>query len=341
MKTRTEFKKNHVGAIAIRLDRFYYAPGDTVTGSVLFNCTQPAVCEGLVLKFTGKEEAEWEDRRTRTTTDSEGDTHIEVYYEHVEKDHTNFKTKVKLSPDGWVCQPGSYQFPFQITVPATAPGSLDLKWARHHGDRDVEVEVVYKLKATLDVAGKGMKDLKAKVPVTVFIRPATAVTPAVGENTANVMFCGCVNKGSVAMTATFDKNAYRPGEMVNVLLSTTNQSSVNVNRVKVKLMRRTRLRTKREAKTISEEIARSEFAGVPAGESREQQPLQLQIPMVTPTSVANLVECVYRIDVECDLPMAPDIEIQLPVVIYASEPQIPVAYAQALSAFEATAEPAE
>ena len=107
MKTRTEFKKNHVGAIAIRLDRFYYAPGDTVTGSVLFNCTQPAVCEGLVLKFTGKEEAEWEDRRTRTTTDSEGDTHIEVYYEHVEKDHTNFKTKVKLSPDGWVCQPGA------------------------------------------------------------------------------------------------------------------------------------------------------------------------------------------------------------------------------------------
>ena len=48
-------------------------------------------------------------------------------------------------------------------------------------------KVVYKLKATLDVAGRGMKDLKAKVPVTVFVRPA-------GVSGSNVTgrVCRCV-----------------------------------------------------------------------------------------------------------------------------------------------------
>ena len=55
---------------------------------------------------------------------------------------------------------------------------------------------------------------------------------------------------------------------------------------------------------------------------------------VTPSSIAHLVECVYRIDVEADLPMAPDIEIQLPVQIYAAEPEVPVVYAEALAAFD-------
>ena len=65
-------------------------------------------------------------------------------------------------------------------------------------------------------------------------------------------------------------------QTVNVVLSTDNVSSVDVNRVKIKLMRQTRLEGKG---VIREEVARAQFAGVPAGESVENQELQLQIPM--------------------------------------------------------------
>ena len=40
MKPRIEFKKSKVGSMAIKLDRLYYAPGDVMNGTVLFNCTQ-------------------------------------------------------------------------------------------------------------------------------------------------------------------------------------------------------------------------------------------------------------------------------------------------------------
>ena len=55
--------------------------------------------------------------------------------------------------------------------------------------------------------------------------------------------------------------------------------------------------------------------------------------MITPSSVANLVECVYRVDVECDVAMAADPEIQLPVQIYANPPMPPAEYTQAIEAF--------
>ena len=72
-KKHTLFSKNRIGNMAIKLDRFYYAPGDLMTGMVFFNCTQAAVCDGLVLKFTGKEEAEWDDCRSRMVEDDDGD----------------------------------------------------------------------------------------------------------------------------------------------------------------------------------------------------------------------------------------------------------------------------
>ncbi len=105
-KVHILFAKSSVGHMAIKLDRFYYAPGDTVTGTVYFQCNATAVCDGLVLQFVGKEEAEWEDARTRILHDSEGNMQVETYYEHVEKNHVNFKNRVKISPDGWVCNPG-------------------------------------------------------------------------------------------------------------------------------------------------------------------------------------------------------------------------------------------
>ena len=33
------------------------------------------------------------------------------------------------------------------------------------------------------------------------------------------MFCGCINKGHVGMRATFDKNAYQPGEVRSFALT--------------------------------------------------------------------------------------------------------------------------
>ena len=61
--------------------------------------------------------------------------------------------------------------------------------------------------------------------------------PQVREVTSSVRFFCCFNKGDVWMRASFDKNAYVPGETTQIILEVDNRSTQELRRLMVRLMR--------------------------------------------------------------------------------------------------------
>jgi len=63
------------------------------------------------------------------------------------------------------------------------------------------------------------------------------------------------------------------------------------------------------------------FEGVAPGETADRD-LELQIPedMEPSTSGEKYVKCKYHVDVECDVAYAPDIEVHLPITVFAPQP---------------------
>ena len=62
------------------------------------------------------------------------------------------------------------------------------------------------------------------------------ITPAVVETQSSVRKWCCFNKGDVWMRASFDKNAYVPGEVARIMLEIDNRSTVDLRNIEAKLM---------------------------------------------------------------------------------------------------------
>jgi hypothetical protein len=56
---------------------------------------------------------------------------------------------------------------------------------------------------------------------------------------------------------------------------------------------------------------------------RRQLGLDLK-SFITPSTSSKLIECEYWVDVECDIPWCPDVEIHMPVVVFAPQMTVTV-----------------
>jgi len=93
--------------------------------------------------------------------------------------------------------------------------------------------------------------------------------------------------------------------------------------MKVKLMRTITLKGKHGASTrIVDTVLEAQYEGVPSETSADRlMPLQLA-PEMQPSTKGQLVKCAYHFDVECDISMAPDIELHMPMILYAPPPMV-------------------
>jgi hypothetical protein len=67
--------KNHINLklpdLRLVLERTVYMPGETVTGSVIFNVGNPLSLKHITLQLYGAEHAEWTESHTESRTDSD------------------------------------------------------------------------------------------------------------------------------------------------------------------------------------------------------------------------------------------------------------------------------
>jgi len=315
-------------SIYVQTNKPSYVAGEAVSGTVFLNIVQPVVSKGIFLKVKGYERTRWEQKKTRMVEEGLNDdgsaklVQQEYIEEHKGERHF-FKVRCPLYAFGGPMVPGQWSFPFAFNLPEDLPGVFNEsgeRWGvKYHG------RVYYKIKAECDVAGMFKSDIKHKQKLIVHERVMTALQPVTGENTSNVMVCCCINKGSANMKTHFDKNCYIPGERAQIICEVRNNSTVGFKHITVKLMRRIKLKADHHQELNQvEEVYVEKYPGVEAnseavGENARQVPLPLNHRhhgTIEPETHGHLVHCEYWVDVECDIPMAPDIEIHMPIHIY-------------------------
>eukprot|EP00753_Platysulcus_tardus_P010517 PLAT2790.1.p2 GENE.PLAT2790.1~~PLAT2790.1.p2 ORF type:complete len:375 (-),score=167.53 PLAT2790.1:123-1205(-) len=320
--------------VYVHTDKPTYVAGEEISGTVSLNVVTPLESKGVFLKIRGCESTFWQEKRERQVVDGVDDAGMDIvrtetFYEERRGLHSFFRVRVPVYPVRGMCEPGQYSFPFKFMLPRDLPGSF-----YEHGRRwetEYDARVRYTLKAEVDVAGFFKSDITHTQELIIHERVLGDIVPAVREKTQNVYVCCCFNKGSAAVRATLDKNCYAPGETAHIVAEIDNQSSVDFRRITVKLMRRLVIRApggRDFART--ELVAENSYEGVPphtsaVGDEARRVPLGLvhrRYGGIEPETHGRLITCEYWVVLDCDVAMGMDVQLEIPVTIYAPQPAV-------------------
>ena len=104
----------------------YYA-GETITGKVIASLMSPRQAQQVVVKVSGKETVEWDDERTETVFEGEGEQRKSrtVHHHHERRaKHKLFKDLIIVSAVNHILPPGVWEYPFSYTLRRDAPGCV-------------------------------------------------------------------------------------------------------------------------------------------------------------------------------------------------------------------------
>jgi len=313
-----------------------YVGGQTVMGNIYLNIISPVKANGIFLHMRGQEHTQFHERFTRQVPDGHDAQGNQKYRaEHYWEDHEEWRNVTKsrmqvYALGGQTLNQGQYTFPFQFVLPTGLPGVYHDRRTGEHGQFWL-AETVYSLIAECDVTGFLSIDIKSEQRLVMYPALATEVKQVSETKTANVNFCCCINKGTANMTVHFNKNCYVPGEQAVIICEAKNDSTVDFTKIKVKLKSMVTMKCQSKTKNFEDRLHVSEFEGVKqmtdaTGDKARRVDIMLARtdgksgePLQPETNGTN-VKCKYWVEVEYDIPWCPDIEIKLPLTIYAPQP---------------------
>jgi len=318
----------------MQLDRPYVVAGQMLSGTIYLNITSQEgfQSKGIYLQLEGNEMARFEEEITDNfDRDGDGDTmEKRIVVRHTKNEFIDMKIPIHQFRE--LLMPGQYSYPFNIMIPMGLPATFYESDKRH--GRDYSARVSYKLQCECDSSGFLSRDIEYEVPIVMLECALSSIEQPVVEHTEGVMFCCCIPKGDVTIKASFDKNAYMPGENAYIVVDVNNESESNVDEINAKLMRSLRLRADGQDMSHTEVMREITIPGVPPGEKRED--LRVALPMtyeqkwgrdfdqVKPGVNSRHITCNYYITIEASVPMAPDIQLHLPITIYNAAPEYAV-----------------
>lgn len=324
--------------IAVQTDKASYCAGEIITGKVIAHITTPKVVDKVVLKVMCKEKVEWEEERSHTEYEGEGENRraITRYSRHDHKFKSKiFKDVIVVSTLAHMLPPGTYQYPFSYQLRPDLPGCFKHKRSQrsmdphHHHPLQTEASVCYTLKAQFETAGTFARDIKCREEIIInSFFDWNKMQPARAHKEGDVIVCCCFNKGKAALTCDFDKAAYAAGEVAQVKAYIKNESTKEIAHMRVQLMRNISIRDgSGHSRSFSDRIAVAEYSGVgPQRAETRDLPLPLQgkngSKEFLPSTNAPHVSCNYVFEVVCDIKMAFDIEAKLPMVVYTPAPLV-------------------
>merc|ERR1712000_525593 len=272
-------KKSPYGTIDLVLSKPYYLGGELVTGVVNLQIVAPIQANKICVKFKGVERTKIEN--TVVYTDAEG----------------NMQTRQD-----------AYKLPFQFQLPAQLPGVFYDERKESDGDK-IKAAIMYKVKAFVDMPGKDVAD-KSFLIVNSLL--AKSPKPVVETGSKKFMFGG---SGKLYMTVELAKNVFMPGETLYCRCKIKNESKKNVKAIKIKLMREVTVKAKSKKKFKNQEMQRKVFPGCP---KKSETEVMLELPLsaqMFPSTEGQLCKLKYHLDIEADVPMAPDLEVHPKIVL--------------------------
>ncbi|XP_065193335.1 arrestin domain-containing protein A-like [Sycon ciliatum] len=308
--------------IFIHTNKGEYVGGETVYGTVYLSIVSPIASKSLKLKVKGYEKCEWE--YTYSEQDSEGQLRSRVGKRKSKREF--FKVTLPLIdyPGGF--PQGQYSYPFQYSLPQNLPGVFKKEVKNRSSGSNWEATIKYKVKAEVDIPNT-KHDLKVNQPLTIYGDLNTGVEPERYEKLGTVRTCLCIPRGDVHVVAHMDKNTYTAGETAQIHVEVRNDSAVDIDNFAVKLMRVVKLKGRDDDRDHSDTttclvdtVCVEKYAGCASGDSKSSDiplPLKTKVEDLQPATNGQIVKCNYHIDIEMQVPWAPDIEIHAPIQLCA------------------------
>jgi len=286
--------------------------GDVIQGTVHLHCIVPFQARGVILKVKGFELATWEEWRTR---EKPGNPQERESYIHTVKEHKEFFCeRIRVYPYEGLVQQGQYDFPFSYQLPASLPGTFSEHGGHWEHGTGYKAEIVYFAKAKIDVKFK--HDLKKKVQFVVNEKFDRTVQPSYGENNKTFL----LTKGRLTAKVWLDRNAYFPGNTVVARLEANNTSTKPTTKLNVAVIKHLELHADGHHKTIRDEIYRQHYPGFdPCFFGIRWLPYQIPLTIQPSTTTSKHVVCHYYFRVECDIPGAIDLQVDLPIAVLAPQ----------------------
>lgn len=305
--------------IYIHTDRQQYYAGELVSGQMILSVVHGLNVDGVFLKIYGNEEVEFDAARVKETKNSDGKKEYVHYTERVRASKTFFRRKYCIYSQKCTLTSGNFVFPFQFRLDAKLPGTFEI-YNHKSFSQYATANITYRVEAEVAVPGLLTPNLRHSQDILI-CEPLRAVLMASDTyKETKVTFLCCIPKGNVSMTANIDKNAYAPGESVQLRLIIDNsQSRVDLDCLVLRLSSKISLHASGDEATCSGTVVKASSAGVKAGE-RADRFIQLSLPPdLEPSTSSDLISCEYVLNVILKIPWSPDVNIKQPVQIYAPQ----------------------
>ncbi|DBA05264.1 TPA: hypothetical protein N0F65_007426 [Lagenidium giganteum] len=226
-----------------------------------------------------------------------------------------------------------HTFLFEFELPTDLPGSFHLASFAENGIRDLDAHIEFILTASVEVDGWTASDLECSEQITVHSTHSSATKPVEQSVTEQVRFLCCLIRGTCHVRLGMDKDTYHLEDIAQIQCHVANNSFVDVNYLRCFLWQDLTLDLNGRARRFSRQMTWAMFPGVRAG-TILHVPQGMKIHAQTDqgemnvTTHGKLVQCAYRVEMECSIPLCPDVILQLPVTVVAhdtSKPSLSIA----------------
>eukprot|EP01112_Ceratiomyxa_fruticulosa_P007136 TRINITY_DN1842_c0_g1_i1.p1 TRINITY_DN1842_c0_g1~~TRINITY_DN1842_c0_g1_i1.p1 ORF type:complete len:463 (-),score=92.59 TRINITY_DN1842_c0_g1_i1:108-1496(-) len=298
--------------IWVQVNQPSYVGGETIVGTVEMDCLVPFFANGVLLKVKGFERAFFQTSRTVTEGDGDNRRTRTIIDDHKEEKEF-FKQTIVVYPQQGVVNPGHYSFPFVFNLPPNLPGTFHEEGGDRFNGSAYCAKILYKLKATVDVAFR--HDLKKTVRLVLNERYDQLVRPSYAENKKSFL----TTSGDLHIRVWLDKNAYVPGETCIAKLKANNTSVKPTRVVRMKVHHHLELRVHSHTKQQRKTVYTQEFPGFsPCFYGINWMPFFIPVGL-KPSSNGHHVKSHYLFELECDIPAAVDLCVNLPIALLAPQ----------------------
>jgi len=307
-----EFHIDASNKIYVTLSQPSYVGGDVVGGTVELDCLVPFFAKGVVLKVKGFERVWWEYTYTEWQGEGQDRRAVTKTGEHKENKEF-FRETIRVYPHQGIVAAGHYSFPFLYQLPVGLPGTYHQEGGAM-GDR-FHAKVIYKVKATLDVAHR--HNLHNTTKLVVNEKFDQMLTPSYAENQKSFL----TSSGQLAIRTWLDKNAYFPGETVLAKMKANNTSVKPTRKIAIKVHHTLEMRAHGHTNRRTHVEYHQDFPGFePCYYGVKWMPFYIPVGLIRPSSLlGHHVHSSYIFEIECDIPGATDLSVKLPVRILAPQ----------------------
>lgn len=317
--------------IYVHTDKQQYYGGEQVSGQVILSVVEPIHVDSIYIKLSGREETEFDVQRSRQRKDPRDPnrTITDYYTERVNDARTFFRRRYCIHSQKCTLMPGNYVFPFQFQLEAKLPGTFEIYNRGRYSSRHLSASASYSVETEVVVPGMLKPNLHHSQDILINEPLRTALMSSDTHKETKVTFLCCIPKGTVSMAANIDKNAYGPGETVQLHLIVDNsQSQVDLQAFSLKLVRSLYVRAGSDTYSDCGTVVKASSAGVKAGD-RVERYIQLTLPHdAEPSTTSKLIDCSYQLSVELKVPWSPDVVCRQQVQIFAPQRQTYVSQLQ-------------